>query len=210
MNHLLSKISCLTIFSVTLFLNACGAREVEESNIKDYRFYIDARDEQIRGGLVKLINEYNSHACAGVLKVVEQSTDANSTIEVVPGIEARDGKIGWGQWEKTTTQDETGYFSAEPTQVTNYFSMKIQFDEDYVVKRINFKTPQDEQDVFTLLMHETGHGLEMGHNPNDVHDVMYPNINGTKDANAYFQRVRTYMRDQPEFAQQFDDHPNCR
>lgn len=174
-------------------LSSCGTSYHEEE-IKDYTLATDSHDPVIKDELARLTKDFNDSAGFEAIKFSYDISHANSIITITKGLDSRDGNLGYGQWiaeidEESSATRVTG--GRQPHRTTVY-SMKIEFDEDYLVSHLNPTTPAEKDELRTLYFHEVGHGLQMNHDP-EVSSVMYKYISGTKDFASFFGRVRQYF-----------------
>ncbi len=92
--QMIRALTCL-VPCLVLFLTSCGYKEVEK---KEFRLYLDTRDGDILRETRKMFAHYNSRVGGGqALHLAATADDANSTITWTPGLQARDGKLGYGQ-----------------------------------------------------------------------------------------------------------------
>ena len=179
----------------SLILCACGAN-YETIAIKDYRLHVVNKDESLQTEFRNLVAEFNFKADRKVLTYVDDASDANSAIIITKNLEARDGKVGWGQWLSESEEDNPIFHApgSQPKRRVEY-SMRLEFDEDYIRERMNTGDWESIVEKQKLFFHEVGHGLEMSHHRSRA-DVMYHDISGTKNFDTFFKRVRNYMSDQ--------------
>jgi hypothetical protein len=142
-----------------------------------------------------MVDQFNRETGTESLKLVDHPNDANSEIILTKGLNARDGKVGWGQWIRTTESESAAnsLFGDTPSR-THIFTMRLEFDYDYIKDRINVADSEKHYDFRKLFYHEVGHGLQLDHDPNPQ-SVMYYDISGTKDFNGYIRQVRSYLQD---------------
>lgn len=175
-------------------LVSCGTQQVREIHTKEYRLRIDgpATSSQ-RETLRSLIDTFNRDAGFDAIEWSEGSSDANSTITLVPGLnEGKDGKLGWGQWTTFTSSDieREGLVPVERRSVT--YSLSVQLDKAFFDAQA--ATAKDGGPLYLLLCHELGHGFQLEHNP-DTRNVMYAYIGSPKDKlfEDFFARVRHFF-----------------
>jgi hypothetical protein len=175
-----------------LMITACGS-SYNEHDVKDYRLAVDSNDDSIKDAFEKMISEFNSEVGLNALRFVNDPADANSQIILTRGLNARDGKVGWGQWIRTTESDSpVGSLLGETPDRTNVYSMRLEFDLEYVTARMDSSRADRYYEFRKLFYHEVGHGLQMDHDPNPQ-ALMYYDISGTKDFNGYVKRVQQYL-----------------
>jgi hypothetical protein len=183
---------CIPIVTSAL-LSACGAGiDYEVTEVKDYKFYVHSEDEAIREELVSLMADFNRESCAPIMSMVASPDEANSTITVTRDLEKRDGKVGWGRWQRLTVQDKPDNIVNGRGTILHSYGMDLEFDRDYFLTRIDLGDAARRHELFKLFSHESGHGLQMGHD-NDPRSLMYGDIGGEKDMNSFFVRVRSYI-----------------
>jgi hypothetical protein len=186
--------SCRVLISFisAYLMTACGS-SYNEHDIKDYRLAVESNDASVKDAFEKMISEFNSQVGLSALKFVNDPADANSQIILTRGLNARDGKVGWGQWIRTTESDSpVGSIIGETPDRTNVYSMRLEFDQDYVIERMDSSRADRYYEFRKLFYHEVGHGLQMDHDPNPQ-ALMYYDISGTKDFNGYIKRVQQYL-----------------
>lgn len=189
----LQRVPSLTfVVLVCWVLSACGA-SFETTEIRDYRLAVLSDDPAMQTEFRNLISEFNHQADRHVLTYVDDPSDANSAIIVTPGLELRDGKVGWGQWLSEAKEDNPVFHApgSKPKRRVEY-SMRLEFDEEYIRTRMQSSTWNQVVEKQKLFFHEVGHGLEMNHH-NLKGDIMYHDISGTKNFETFFSRVRSYM-----------------
>jgi hypothetical protein len=82
-----------------------------------------------------------------------------------------------------------------PKQVI-YYAMRVEFDEKYILNNCDLADPTQRTNAQKLFFHESGHGLEFGHDDRSTRNVMHSNIAGDKDFPAFFEMARGYLADQ--------------
>ena len=186
----------LSIFAISS-LAACGSSSYDTTKVKSYKLAVLSTNADIKTEFKKLIADFNTEAGMTVVNYVDSASDANSSIILTPGLrEKTGGKVGLGQWLSETRSDNPmTSIGKDPKQEIDY-SMRLEFDETYITDNMGHNDRQKIIENQKLFFHETGHGLEMNHNPNDIRDVMYPDVSGDKDFDPFFAKVRNYMADQ--------------
>jgi hypothetical protein len=174
---------------------SCGSK-VETVKVKNYRMALVERVLSFETEFMQLVRDFNQAARLNVLAYEKDLAQANSPIVVTKGLKAKTGgKIGLGQWiAQTDSSTSFALASQSSRQDTTYFSMRLEFDADYIQSRLGTGDPVKQFEKQKLFFHEVGHGLEMDH-VKDPRDVMYEDVDGEKDFEAFFNRVRTYMQD---------------
>lgn len=176
----------LLVLFVPSFLLACGT-DYKTEKVKFYRFAVASRDANMQREFRSLIDEYNRMVGTQILKYTDDPSHANSVIIITEGLQSRDGKVGWGQWmSESRAENPLGKMPGEKVKRTITYSMRVEFDADYMRRSDTYAKQK-------LFFHEVGHGLEMDHNPDNIEDVMFPDVAGTKDFSRYFQQVRNYI-----------------
>lgn len=180
------------LFLFSSFLSSCGDQYSTEE-VKDYRLFVQTSDPDVQQFFYELIQTYNQRAGLTAISYVSNPDEANSTIKLVKGLRLRDKKVGWGQWVKETKTSGSGLFgnSGSPTRTVLY-SMKVEFDEDYMLSRKDSEDEQQQDEIFKLFAHEVGHGFLFDHHP-DPNNVMYFDVSGAKDYSNYFSNVRSFF-----------------
>lgn len=178
------------LLSLIVFVTACGQKEV---HTKNYLFFIAAENNDMRRVVQDMIDQYNETVGAEVFHVVNDAGDANSTVEFTKNMQENDGKIGFGTWY-THASDHSDWAGMN-ARVEIEYSMRLQFDEDYMRARLG-KSPSDRdtKEMFLLFSHEAGHGLKMEHEE-DVNSVMHPTVYWQESVkmDEYFARVRAFF-----------------
>jgi len=179
------------IFPLLITVGCGDAYKTEE--VKDYRLHVKSNDLEIQQFFYDLIQDYNERAGIEALSFVGNEEEANSSIQLVQGLRLRDKKVGWGQWIKETKTSGASLFSAgEQGTRTVLYSMKVEFDRDYMVTRMNSQDEKEKDEIFKLFSHEVGHGFLFDHHP-DPRNVMYFDVSGKKDYSRYFENVRGFF-----------------
>ncbi len=155
---------------------------------KEYRLYVNSEDSKVQDEFRSLVDLFNARTCAKVIALVDNADDANSHIVLTKGLQQRDGKVGWGQWERIS-------YSGGPTGTdeTLVYTMSLEFDYDYVYNRLGSDNESKRKSLTNLFDHEIGHGLQMEHDTTNTRSVMYPDISGTKDFEPFFKDVRRFF-----------------
>lgn len=190
-----SALACTWVF-LALVTVGCGSK-TETLKIKDYRLALVEKTLSLETEFSRLVRDFNREARIAVLTFTEDASKANSAIVLTRGLkEKTNGKIGLGQWIAQSESDVAFSLHQQNTrQETIHYSMRLEFDAAYITSRLGNDDPVKRYENQKLFFHEVGHGLEMDHNPNDMRDVMYPDVAGDKDFEVFFDRVRAYMRD---------------
>ena len=179
----------LPILVVSLF--SCGSPSDVEKR-KDYRLALVSDQPDLKTEFRRLIQDFNELAGVNALTYVDNPAAANSAIVVTKGLHDRDGKVGWGQWLSESEQ-EAELFGGGKRTVT--YSMRLEFDEDYLRRRIaSDETEKMRYDKQKLFFHEVGHGMLLDHDDNP-RSLMYYDISGEKDFTVFFDYVRSFMED---------------
>ncbi len=185
---ILKIFAVLTFAVISLLQVGCGP--VDVSNEKNYVFFIDTQDALVQEAFEKILTRLNQEVGLEAFTVTSDRNAANSSITFVEGLEKSDGKIGYGRYVRETRR--TGPLSLNP-KIKNKYSIEAEFDLDYVKKRATANLVIDLQmDLFKLVAHEIGHGLEKPHE-NEETALMYYNISGFKNFPPYFQDVHDYL-----------------
>lgn len=170
-----------------LLIVGCGTDVVK---VKRYKLAVTRGDHVYDSTFRALVNDFNAAAGLNVLFFESDVGKANSAIMVVKDLSKKevngvdDGIVGLGQYVITTAGDQSRHR-------IQFYSMNVVFDWDYLNQ--DYSTQEGAYNLRKLFYHEVGHGLELEHNEANKHDVMYPNIDGTKDFDEYFKYVRRYV-----------------
>lgn len=172
----------------------CGT-SFETVKVKNYRLAVLEESAQFNRTFRSLIGDFNECADMQALSYETDPAKANSAIVMTDGLRERDGKVGWGQWLAETRKENPVFRppGAEPKKIVTY-SMRLEFDTDYMRKRIESPSSDHTRDLQKLFFHEVGHGMKMDHHP-DSSRVMHHDISGDKDFSGFCQRVRNFMKD---------------
>jgi hypothetical protein len=187
-----SLFSSISAFAFALALSGCGA-SYNETEIKDFRLAVLSSDAAIQDAFRSLVATFNQSAGVQALRFEADAKNANSAIILTPGLTARDGKVGWGQW-LTETEEEPAYQGVTGRKLDREitYTMRLELDSEYVGERVANPTKDKQYDLLKLFCHEVGHGLLMGHHTNPK-DVMYYDISGQKDFDAFWPRVKEFF-----------------
>ena len=175
-----------------LLLPACGYQTAE---VKEYRLFVDSVDPEIQDEFRSLIDSFNYHAGFYALHYVTKPEQSNSQVILTQGLQARDGKVGWGQWQRETFADSNllRFTGGGTPKQTFVYSMRIEFDKEYFMERMRDDASVRRIQLFKLFSHEAGHGLQMDHDEDNPASMMFPDISGEKDVPQFFGRVRGYF-----------------
>jgi|GEM_PF-1103480 len=190
----ITVVSAILAMSIALSLSGCGST-VNEVKVKEFKLaLVNSSEPGLVGVFRKLVDDYNNEAGLRALTFVDSAEQANSAVIVTKGLQKRDGKVGWGQPlaeidEQRLVDDLNGI---KINRTTRHF-MRVEFDEEYFRQRMESTEESAMYDLKKLFFHEVGHGLEMGHEPADKENLMYPDISGSKNFADYFNRVRAYF-----------------
>lgn len=184
--------SCLALLAVQLA--ACGSSSYETVKIKEYRIAVTNNDEAFREEFRRLVDDFNSWAGQTVLTFEDRPADANSSITITEGLKSKTkDNVGLGQWlSETRTDSQFSSPGSSPKREIRY-SMRLEFDADYIRANIGHKDRQKIVENQKLFFHEVGHGLEMNHLDDSSRNVMHKNVDGEKDFEPFFAKVRNYM-----------------
>jgi len=178
---------------IILVTTACGGA-YEQIEIKDYALSLDSSNPDMHHAMYRLIARFNREAGVEALRYEANPNQANSTITITSGLTERDGKVGWGQWiRETRTENHLDAFRGGQPKRISVYSMRLEFDKDFVARRMHSDSQMDQYDLYKLFAHEAGHGLQMGHDP-EPESVMYFDISGKKDFDPFYERVRTFFQ----------------
>ena len=185
----------LLLAAVAVSIAGCGGKVVEHLN-KEYVLGVSGTDTGVKDEFRRLVKEFNTLAGMDYLRFTEDATVADSQIILTKGLQATDGKVGWGQWI-TQTQD-SNKFSGASMRVNRRidYAMRLEFDEDFIEsRRAAAAGSTGHYELQKLFFHEVGHGLTMVHLP-DRSNVMYYEISGSKDFDLYFRDVEHFFSQQ--------------
>lgn len=187
-------ISLTTILLALVSTFGCGQR-VDEVEVKNFRLTLVGPDQSLVQTIKKLIDQYNAGVGIQSLRYVEHEEEANSPIILTKGLNARDGKVGWGQAIAEIEENNTADgLSGVKVDRTVRHAMRVEFDEEYIRERsVATATAEQKYDLQKLFSHEVGHGMEMLHDEKNPENVMFPDIGGQKDFEAYYAYIRSYF-----------------
>lgn len=182
-------------FAVALLV-ACGDGFFI-STTKQYYFVVEPATGENHRIFRALFGDFNRRFNASYLNLVREgalSANETSTIKLTRGLVRKDGKLGWGQWLRTSKLNSRRGFLNSPHKVRkDIYTMKLEFDNDYLKKRYHSYDEKDQQQLRTLFLHELGHGFQMGHHP-DKSSVMYREVgDGHKDYNSFYERAYRFL-----------------
>ena len=184
------------LFFTSFILVSCGS--YEDYHIKDYKVVIFSDSTNLRNSLVSLISRFNREMGKEIIEVTSEKEDSNSTMKFVSGLSFREDKLGQGKW-LTVTKEESAFnsLSAESLRRNIYYGMSLEFDKSYMSQKLSPEASESDRSLgYHLLLHEIGHGLQMGHDQ-DPDSVMYPeipqNYNLDLDLNEFYRRARDFM-----------------
>ena len=174
---------------------ACGGSS-EEVDVKEYRISVSDQRPDVQSAFSYLVDSFNNDVGFDALTLAQEDDAANSFVTVTKGLEERDGKVGWGQWIRVTEVEggASGFIGGGGRKVYRY-SMKLEFDEEYISTRWSSRSDSDEYELRKLFYHEVGHGLQMNH-VTDSSDIMYYDISGQKSFSVFYRNVRNYFSGQ--------------
>jgi hypothetical protein len=182
----------LLLAAVDVFFSSCG-QTTNERQVKEYSLAISGASYDLLPTFRQLVKEFNQQAGSEYLKFSEETGSADSLIVLTDNLQARDGKVGWGQWiTQDSERKKVKGFKIETDRTTDY-AMRLEFDLEYFKKRMTATAGSIEHyELQKLFFHEVGHGLQMPHDP-DQSNVMYYEISGHKDFDGYFKRVDDFF-----------------
>ncbi len=189
----------ISLLSLSLLGAGCG-KSFETHKVKNYSLALVQGDSYFKAEFKTLVADFNKRAGLDVLTFEDDAADANSPIIMTHGLKAStpDNNVGFGQWLSESKSDNPMTVSpgTKPQRTVTY-SMRVEFDWEYFQSALGDDKPQNIYKKEKLFFHEVGHGLEMVHNTNEEHDVMYPDVGrgDEKDFDGFFDRVRSYMAD---------------
>ena len=174
----LLNFSALFVFSAALV--SCSANESEIVS-RDYRIHVESSDLSVQNQFKLLVQDFNQSVGLQILGFEASEENATSPVALIAGLQRSTGKLGYGGVIYNVTQ---AGFQRERTA-----SMKIELDMDYVRSRL----PSSQGSIAyaelrLLFFHEVGHGLGFSH-LSDRNDVMYQDLNGSKDFLTFYSRV---------------------
>jgi hypothetical protein len=175
---------------LAFLVTSCGL-PVKDKSVKDFVLTCMGADTATHDSFRGLIHQYNTEAGIEALHYTSLEDEANSPIYLSKNLNQREGKVGWGQW-LSETEERRSYLPEPKTLRTTSYSMRLELDEDFIRTKINSVKDSDRTDIRKLFYHEVGHGLQMGHHP-DQNSVMYYDISGDKDFSTYFSDVRAFF-----------------
>jgi len=200
MKSYLSLFLSFIIFPLFISCSVNYENEVE----KDYRIYVDSRDEVLLESVKILADRFNQDLGVEALTIVDSEKEANSKISFRQGLRAEQQKLGLGQWVLTTVSEGRELFpSNKPLKKTLIYSMQLDFDLDnFKIKSsdvINGNVNSDNyQHLYHLFCHEVGHGLQMDHD-DEQHSIMYKSIPDSyafqPEYDYFFDEARLFFED---------------
>ena len=179
--------------SVAVSLSSCG-QNIQKTEVKSYILGVSQEHSAYKPLIKSLIANYNASVGSTVLEFSDSMDSVNSPILITKGLETRDGKVGWGQWNSSTERKGTTVPlpGANATETTKY-SLQVEFDEDFLSSNSKESAAGiPNYEVQKLFAHEIGHGFQMEHDP-DVKQIMYLDISGEKSFDTYWPKVRSFF-----------------
>jgi hypothetical protein len=177
-----------------VFLCACGAN-YRDHEIKQYVLGTACENQQIVRLIKRLVSDFNAESRHSALKFVDNIAEANSAIVITRGLTSHDGNLGYGQWLADIDEENraaAAMSGRRPDRVTSY-SMRIEFDEQFMLDHLVLDTEEKHNEIHTLFYHEVGHGLQMDHDTNP-RSIMYEYVSNDRRDNAtFFGRVRQFF-----------------
>ena len=193
-----STVRAVCLLLITLGGTACGSA-YKVNKVKQYKLAIASGSTPAMVTTFQtLIKDYNGLAGSTVLAYTDHADEANSSIKITKGLVTSSAgglgpvKVGLGQWLSETSIDSpAATLPGQTAKETIRYSMRVEFDLEYMTNKTHYELQK-------LFFHEIGHGLELNHDESNIHNVMYPDVGAgeTKDFDAYFAYVRSYMADQ--------------
>ncbi len=184
----------LPLFVLAILLPACGNAAYDTTKVKSYKVAILEQPADVQAEFQKLITEFNAFTGFEVLEYAATPDAANSSVTLTPGLrEKTGGKVGLGQWLSETKSDSPVTMPGNHPKRQIRYSMRLEFDATYILDNLGHKDRQKIVENQKLFFHEVGHGLEMNHDDSSTHNVMHSNIDGDKDFEPFFTKVRNYM-----------------
>ncbi len=192
---------CFALFSLSL-LQHCG-EPYREQEVKHYVLgftKIDGTTDRrtIEAAFRKQVDHFNASAGFTALEFTTDPGAINSPLEITAGLQNSDVACGQnhhvacGQWITTEVSPPNyGPVNGRPVRTRTY-TMHLNMDEEYVRTNLTPNDAKADLNLFTLFCHEVGHGLTMDHDP-EMSSVMYPTLEGTKDFDGFFRRVRSFF-----------------
>ena len=188
---MLSRI--FVVLSFAAAVSSCG-QKIQKTVVKSYILGVAQENSAFQPMLKALIEDYNTNVGSRVLQFSDSMDSVNSPVLITKGLEARDGKVGWGQWSTSTehkgsTVPLPGVTSSEKTK----YRLQVEFDEEFLTNNSKDASPGvPNYEVRKLFAHEIGHGFQMDHDP-DVNQIMYMDISGEKTFGSYWPKVRDFF-----------------
>lgn len=163
-------------------LAACGVLTPQEQVRHEYRISVSDGSALEHNQFAGLVEDFNGSVGYSLLSYSRDRDNANSPVRLVKALEQSTGKLGFGGVVVVT--------SRRGLATTRTESMRIELDRDYVLARVPSGPGETTYAELRLLFfHEVGHGLGFGHGAASS-DVMYHDLLGEKDYDAFYARVR--------------------
>ena len=196
---------CVYIF---VFLSIGCQTDIYTTDIKEYRFTIEPRTERNVLLFRSFFRAFNRQfekqfGQPRLLQLTSTKTNNTSTIHIgdnnqyrIRNIDGQEYKtVGKGNWQRNSyVHIYGGILLRQQKVIENIYSMKLYFNEHYLHEWHSSTDYLTRQQAYTLFLHELGHGMQMGHEPEST-DIMYYQINrNKKDLSAFMRRVAKFMR----------------
>jgi hypothetical protein len=180
-------ILCIISYLPILITSGCGdfATQSVEHN---YLVHVRVSDPEVHAQFEKLVTDFNRSVGQEILSYSRDESVSASLVKLIPGLESDTGKLGFG--------GRVVYTNTTAFKIKRLYSMQIELDRNYVEKRIPSTTGSKSYNELRLLFfHEVGHGLGFSHAASSS-DVMYEDLQGTKDFPSFFERIQNRPADQ--------------
>ena len=171
----------IVIVGLSSIFVACG-NAGNNSTTRDYRVFVKSSEPEVQNQFKMLVQDFNQSVGLQVLQFETSAEEATSPIALIAGLQRTTGKLGYG--------GVLYHVNRSGLMRERTAAMQIELDMAYVRSRLpSSKGTVAYDDLRLLFFHEVGHGLGFGH-ATDLSDVMYSDLNGSKDYLTFYQQVR--------------------
>lgn len=183
----------------------CGVSYKAEY-VKQYNVHVESKDPEMVDVISNLTSAFNEESGHDGIRIVDDSSQANSTIRFVPELLREKQYLGYGVGLTREVEGEKtfkGLTKIEDERLVLY-SMHLQFDEANFKKHAEAVMNTSDngeswEHLYHLFCHEVGHGMLLEHDESSASSVMYPVIHKLKrdqiDYQGFFSRIDSFFKE---------------